>query len=314
MRAALASVTCTMAVVLVVGQVVGQAHADDLAKARKLFQTGLAKEAAGDWTGALSIFREVAEIKTNHIVRFHIALCLEKTGKLVGAIEQFALAKAQAEKEGGTDAELTVANAKKHLDSLRSRVPAVRVVRPAAPGARLTIDGQIVSFDAVVPLDPGAHRVAVEAPDHAPFERDVTLVEGVTTPVAVEPRLDPIAPDKAPAGPAPPSAADTTPDRTLPWVLGGVGAASLIGAGVFYGLRASTLSELDASCSARVDCDPSKRDLADRGRTYTIVGNVLLGVGLASIGAALTIVVLTPAKRPVALVAGPTHVGVRLTF
>lgn len=309
MRAALAAVTCTMAVV-----VAGQAPADDLAKARKLFQAGLAREEAGDWSGALSLFREVAAIKTNHIVRFHIALCLEKTGKLVEAIEQFALAKAQAEKEGGTDAELTVANAKKHLDALRARVPAVRVARPTTPGARLTIDGQAVSFDAVIPLDPGAHHVVVEAPDHARFEREVTLVEGVGAPVSVEPRLDPIAPAKPAASGVTPSIADTTPDRTLPWVLGGVGAASLIGAGVFYGLRASTLSDLDASCSARVDCDPSKRDLADRGRTYTIAGNVLLGVGVASIAAAVTIVVLTPSKRPVAVVAGPAQIGVRVCF
>lgn len=297
------------------------AFAEDIAKARKLFAKGLAQEEAGGWAEALVTFREVAAIKTNHIVHFHIALCLEKTGKLVEAIEQFALAKAQAEKEGGTDAELTVANAKKHLDLLRQRVPAVRVSKPPAAGARLLVDGVPASFGAVIPLDPGAHTIAVEAPEHARFEQTLTMVDGTTAPVEVLPRLvrtaEPPPPSKPPllTTDAPP------PDRTWTWVLGGFGAASLAASGVFYGLRASTLNELEAACDANGEhCDPSKRGLDERGRTYTIAGNVLLGVGVASVGAAITIAALTPGKSSrgapptVALIASPTLMSLRLSF
>lgn len=306
-----------LASVATVVAVSAPAFGEDIAKARKLFTKGLEQEEAGAWSEALATFREVATIRTNHIVRFHIALCLEKTGKLVESIEQFSLAKAQAEKEGGTDAELTVANAKKHLDALRGRVPSLRVSKPAAPGARLSIDGDAASFDAAIPLDPGVHVVVVEAPEHARFEQRVTLVEGVATPAAVEPKLVPVAataPAPRPSVPVGPDVA--APGRTWSWVLGGVGVASLAGAGVFYGLRASTLNELEAACDAnREHCDPSKKGLDDRGRSYTIGGNVLLGVGVVAVGAAITIAVLRPTPQTqVALLTAPSTVSLRVSF
>lgn len=300
------------ALVLVAAPALGE----DIAKARQLFAKGLEQEESGQWADALATFREVAAIRTNHIVRFHIALCLEKTGKLAQAVEQFALAKAQAEKEGGTDAELTVANAKKHLDVLRIRVPAVRVSKPSVAGARLSVDGEAASFDAAIPLDPGTHAIVVEAPEHERFERSVTLVDGTIVPVGVEPKLVPLPKgDKPKANPI--ATTDVpAPDRTWTWVLGGVGVASLAGAGVFYGLRASALHDVESTCDVNgANCDPSKRSLDDRGRTYTIAGNVLLGVGIASVGAAITIAALSPARGPtVALIPSPTAMLMRLTF
>jgi len=316
MRARACAVLVAPALVVIVAPAFGE----DIAKARKLFNKGLAQEEAGAWGDALATFREVASIKTNHIVRFHIALCLEKTGKLVDAIEQFSLAKAQAEKEGGTDAELTVANAKKHLDVLRIRVPALKVVKPSVAGARLLVDGEPANFDAVMPLDPGTHTVVVDAPEHARFERSVTLVDGTIVPVSVEPKL--VANAEPESKPKPKATVVTTdvppPDRTWTWVLGGVGVASLAASGVFYGLRASTLNELEASCDPNGQhCDPAKHDLDERGRTYTIVGNVLLGVGIASVGAAITIAAVTPSRSSpatVALITSPTTVSLRVSF
>lgn len=296
--------------------VASPALADDVAKARKLFTQGLELEEAGKWGEALSTFKEVAAIRVNHIVRFHIALCLEKTGKLVEAIEQFALAKAQAEKEGGTDAELTVANSKKHLDILRMHVPALKVQKPGAPGARLTIDGETQSFDAVVPMNPGAHVVVVDAPDHTKFERSITLVDGNVVPVDVAPNLEPVTTPGKGKEPTKVVTDVSPPDRTWSYVLGGVGLASLAAAGVFYGLRSSTLHDLEASCDPNgANCDPSKRDLDDRGRTYTVAGNVLLGVGVVAVGAAVTLYVLTPTpKSQVALVGSPTAMSLRIRF
>jgi hypothetical protein len=46
-----------------------------LAKAREEFRRGLALEAAGDWSGALAAFKEVALVKSTPQVRFHIAQC-----------------------------------------------------------------------------------------------------------------------------------------------------------------------------------------------------------------------------------------------
>jgi hypothetical protein len=272
------------------------AAASDLATARKLFEEGIKLEEAGNWSGALAKFRDVAKVRTNHIVRFHIALCLEKTGKLVDALSEFSFAKVLAEKEGGTDADLTIANATKHIDALRARVPSVQVKKPRE-GAVLRIDGASALFDATLPLDPGEHAIEVRVESYKPFMKTVTLIEGVRDPVIVEATLEPMPVVVAPPPPPKPVLVDTPPDRTVAYVVGGLGVASLIGAGVFYGLRASTLSDLDATCKNRADCDPDKRALDDRGRSYTLAGNVLLGVGVAAVATSVVLVLVQPSRK-----------------
>lgn len=273
----------------------------DLAAARKLFDEGIKREEAGDWPTALAKFREVAAIRLNHIVRFHIALCLEKTGKLVDALSEFSLAKVQAEKEGGTDAELTIANATKHIDVLRARVPSVRVERPTVV-AVVTIDGAPALFDSATLLDPGAHVIEVRAETYKPFMKRVLLVDGVRESMVIAPVLEPIAIAKPP----PPVVVDAPPNRTATYVLSGIGIASVAAAGVFYGLRAATLSELDGTCVDRADCDPSKRALDDRGRRYTLAGNVLLGVGVACVATAVVLIVLEPRRKTTVAVGAGT--------
>lgn len=284
--------------VLGVGSGRAEPSSTELAAARKRFVEGIQREEAGDWAGALEIFREVAAVKANHIVRFHLALCLEKTGRLVDALEAFAQAKVQAEKEGGTDAELTIANAKKHVDALRARIPSVRVDRPHAAGATIAIDGAPALFEAAIPLDPGVHRVQVAAPGHLAFVSTVTLVDGAIEPVVVTPTLVKVAAaapvaSSAPTRDVPPRAGTST----WTWIAAGASVASLAGASVLYALRASTLAELDASCAPdRSACDPAKRGLEDRGRGYTIAGNVLLGVGAAAATAAIVLFATEPSK------------------
>jgi hypothetical protein len=76
--------------------------------------------------------------------------------------------------------------------------------------------------------------------------------------------------------------------RTMGYVAGGVGIASLVTAGVFIGLRQKTLSDLDARCSGKV-CPPGSQSTIDRGRLYTGIaeGTVAFGVVGLAVGAAL---------------------------
>jgi hypothetical protein len=282
---------------LVAGVARAEPTAAELATARKTFEEGIALEAAGDWAGALAAFRRVAAVKTNHIVRFHVALGLEKTGRLVEALGEFALARVQAEREGGTDADLTIANAKKHVDAIRARLPSVRIEQPAIDGVALTIDDRPVETNllgAAIPLDPGAHVIVVRAPGHRAFTARVELVEGRTEPVVIGPALEPIA--TARPRREVPERSDA-PSRTWTWISGGVGAASLIGAGVAYGVRQSALSDLTEVCEGdRTACDPARRDLDDRGRRATAVGNVLLGVAAIATTTAIVLLLVEPSK------------------
>ena len=54
--------------------------------AREQFAQALSLQTAGDWAGALTLLKEVAAIKPTPQVRFNIALCEEKLGRLVAAL------------------------------------------------------------------------------------------------------------------------------------------------------------------------------------------------------------------------------------
>jgi hypothetical protein len=77
-------------------------------------------------------------------------------------------------------------------------------------------------------------------------------------------------------------------------VLGGAGVASLIGAGVMYGLREGALGSLRTACPPGMDdklhCSPAVRDsvqgLQSDAQTFTVTAGVLLGVGVVAVGGA----------------------------
>src|SRR5262249_18247542 len=93
-----------------------------------------------------------------------------------------------------------------------------------------------------------------------------------------------------------------------PYIVGGVGAASLVTSGIFFFLRQGTISDLDAACPKRVGCDPSLESKAQSGRTYGTVAFITLGVGIAGLGTGAALLLLDkPAKsQEKALLVTPT--------
>lgn len=264
----------------------------ELAAARNLFEEALALEDAGRWDQALERVKKVAAVKTTAAVRFHLALCNEKLGHLVVAFNEFGRAEAEAAAEGSPDAQRIESNSRKHAADLKARIPTLIVRLPSGLGdARVRIDGAPVGaalFGTPIPLDPGAHVVDVDAAGQAPFSQRVELEERARDRV-VDVVLVPRAEDE-PLGSRPSAS-------PWPWITLGIGAASLAGAGVMYGLRASAISDLDAACApARSQCPDDKSDLHQRGKTYNLAGNVLLGVGVVALGTSVALFVLTPAR------------------
>ena len=74
--------------------------AAELKKARAQFQQATELEQAKNWTAALQAFREVGQVRMTPQVRFHIAVCEEKLGRLVAALGGYELALADADKVG----------------------------------------------------------------------------------------------------------------------------------------------------------------------------------------------------------------------
>jgi hypothetical protein len=273
----------TLACALLGGQAPAWAQdAAELKRARAQFQQATELEQAGNWTAALQAFREVGQVRMTPQVRFHIAVCEENLGRLVAALGGYELALADADKVNPDFKGEVEANVSK----LRARIPKLVIERGAgANAAAIELDGVAVGDSSVgveVPLDPGPHAVTAKAPNRKPFETSVTLKERETTRVEIV--LEELPPELLRTGVAPPP--EKPPSKVVPLVIGGVGVASLIGAGVLFGLRQSTLSELEEACPSRKNCDPGKESRYDDLKFYHYGSMVTLGVGVAAVGTA----------------------------
>ena len=293
-----------------------QATPEELAAARQLFKEGKDLEKQKSYEGALEKFKKVAGVKMTPQVRFHIALCEENLGHLVDAINGFALAADEAKRAGSTATEVAE-NAPKRAEALRRRVPTLRLdVTGKVLTSKILLDGAPVAaslLGVAMPIDPGNHAVEVQnAAGKATFHKDLKLEEKAAQRLEIAVNDVEVIAAKVDAAPPP---APPSPERSrAPVILaGGVGVASLIASGVFFGLRAGTISTVAASCADPVNYTGCK-DTADAraamasGRTYSTLTSVTLGVGLAGLGAAGILWFVTSPKKA----AAPTKAGVML--
>jgi hypothetical protein len=255
----------------------------ELKKARAQFQQATELEQAGNWTAALQAFREVGQVRMTPQVRFHIAVCEENLGRLVAALGGYELALADADKVGA-DFKSEVED---NVTKLRARIPKLVIERGAgANAAAIELDGIAVGDSSVgveVPLDPGPHAVTAKAPNRKPFDSSVTLKEEETTHLEV--KLEELPQDLVRGGGA--VLTEKPPSKVVPFVIGGVGVASLIGSGVLFGLRQKTLSELEHACGADgKHCPPSEQSRYDDLKFYHYGAEVTLGVGIVALGTA----------------------------
>jgi len=300
----------------------------ELAEARDKFQKARHLEDGGQWSEALELLQRVAEVKMTPQVRFHIALCEENLGRLVSAINGFELAADEAKQSGALATDVQE-NAPARAEALRKRVPHIHLtVKGRLTSSRILLDSAAVAPALVgsnIPVDPGTHAVDVETDGKNAFHKEVTLAERAMEDVEL-PIDDPEkTAGTTPAG-SPTTAATVAPPAVkseglsfpppLPVLIaGGVGVASLIGAGVFFGLRQSTISEVRDTCTDPDHdrgCDDRKKDVADRGATYTIVGDVLVGVGAAGVLAAGVLWFAVPSLGQSGSNAAPNRTSVRV--
>jgi hypothetical protein len=262
--------------------------AAELAAARELFAKGVALEESHQWSEALDQFRKVAAVKVTAAVRFHLGLCLENTGKLVDALNEFNRAEAAAT-PGDPDAALIVEKSKKHLSELEARIPRVVVVAPSdAHDVEVLLDAAPVApslYGTGIPVDPGAHVVRARAPRRLSFERSFDASEHASTTIEIVLPEDPNAPPET-TGTSSTSAASHGPGA-WPWIVGGVGVVALAGAGILFAQRASALNDLENACPSHRDCPGDQQSTYDRGRRDAILGDVFLGVGVAAVAVAI---------------------------
>ncbi len=293
-RAALLALGISMAAVPWAGPVQAEPTKQELAKAREDFRKGLELEAANDWAGALASFEAVAQVTMTPQVRFHIARCQHRLGNLLEALGGYKWAshEASTDPKAATDPKLAelIREADAGIAEIEAKIPKLTIERgKGAEAASITLDGVALGETSVgkaMQVNPGGHTIDYSLPDGRSGHKVVTLQEGDTQTVELSfPTAAKPAPTSAPtttAAPPPPPPVEKK-SNVVPWVLVGAGGASLVASGVFYLMRSSAISDLDAKCVNNV-CPSSLRDTGDKGKTYTTLGNVTLGLGLVGAG------------------------------
>lgn len=286
-----------------------ETSAEALKRAREQFGQALALQTAGDWAGALLLLKEVAAVKSTPQVRFNMALCEEKLGRLVAALGDYELAATDARAE---KAEQVAEEVEVRLEALRARIPKLTLKRGAgADTAIVAVDGVSLGDQVIgspMPTDPGPHTVDATAPGFKPFRRSIRLAEQQSETVELVLEAEPPPPPPVTRG----GGRQDVGRSPLPgYVVGGIGVASLGASGIFFGLRAGKISDLDKVCDDH-QCPASAQSDISAGKTYTTIANVTLAVGVAAVAGGLVLVLTSGPRSEPSVALAPAPGGAQL--
>jgi hypothetical protein len=148
-------------------------------------------------------------------------------------------------------------------------------------------------------VDPGKHVIRAKAPGHLPHEESVTLAEGESKTL----EIPPLKPEPVPEAPAasssepPPPPPPPSKRKTLGYVAGGVGVASLA-VGAFFGLRTlSKKSESDKECPSPTTCSARGAQANEDAYAAATFANIGVGLGIVGLGVG-TYLLLTAKPAP----------------
>jgi hypothetical protein len=298
---------------------------DNTAFAQQRFTRGSALYDAHDYAHALDEFRASIELYGSPNTRLYLARCLRELGRLDEAVPEFE----RAMREAGDRARLdpryvqTRDAAQAELLPVEARVGRLTLTIPEVPeGAVIRVNHRTVPVAALgiaMPVMPGAVTITIEASGYEPEERRTDVAAGREATVGVVLRRRPqsegvteVGALRRPDGVVRPRGG---PRRSLAWIGVGVGATGLAAFAGFYVLANSRYDDLAARCAAG-GCATIAQSDVDGGRTYQVLTNVALGIGIAGAAAAVTLFVVgRPAEAPPVVVSfGPRSVSVGGSF
>ncbi len=308
---------------LTLGLTARGAGADTTGDAKDLFARGRELRQQGDCTSAVLAFRKAFELYPAGLGSLrNIAECEERLGHFASARRAWldlkrALVGNDDRKYGGwsTDAEEAAAALAPKLATL--------VIEVEGPDPHVSVDGEPLDPKLIsTPLerDPGRYIVRASAGrGGSAVEESVELEAGATRRVKLRPPLLTAA-TAAPAATATTTSATRattgttgstpSPYATAGWILVGVGATSLVGAGISLAVRQYAVSNLDAACPTHAGCDPSLQSTVDRGNTASVLFDVLGAAGVACVAGGVALVLTSSPAAPASVSISPTGVSV----
>lgn len=277
---------------------VAAAQQTDKVLAEALFREGRDLMEQNKVTEACTKFAESYRLDSALGTLVNLALCHEKDGKTATAWAEFndAASAAAAEKD---DRE---AFARRHVTSLEAEMPRVRLkVAPAIAAlgnVEIKLDGHALgkaAWSTLLPIDPGEHQLRASADGKKSFESKMTIARGAGVTELVVPVLedapktiDVVLPKEEPA--------PKSGQRTLGYVVAGVGLAGLA-VGTVFGLSAiSAKGDRDQRCSHGL-CDAEGLDKDSSARTSATVSTISFIAGGALLVGGAVLVFTAPKSQ-----------------
>jgi len=264
----------------------------DKAAAETLFQAGITMMSQGKYAEACMKFAESQRADPSSGTLLNLASCYEKTGKPASAWATFKEAAVMARSLGQTEREAT---ANGRIAAIEPTLSMLRIDAGDMPGMVVRRDGLEVgrgSLGVPIPVDPGDHVITAAAPDHEEWKATVTVgpnadAKAVTVP-PLRKKAEPISGGIGGGGGDAAEPASGSGLRTAGIVVGGAGIA-VIGVGaIFGGLALGDRGDADAFCPGK-KCSPEGKERIDSASTKALVSTLGFGLGLAAVGAGVTL-------------------------
>jgi len=274
----------------------------DSASADALFEAGREALDRGDVAVACQRFEESNRLESAAGTILNLANCREKLGQLASAWQRYreALQKLPPGDE-------RVALAREHATALEPRVPRLTIVlgSGAPADAKVYRDGVELggaSLGLPLPVDPGRHEVTVSAPGRTESRVVVEIKESEQRELTVEAGAADSAVGTSSAdssstlGPLRDKSDDGSGQRTLGFVIGGVGIAGLA-VSMVAGVQAlDKKNTVEDECQQNL-CSQAGLDAADSGKTWITVSNVAFAVGAVGVGVGAVLVLSSGSSR-----------------
>jgi hypothetical protein len=277
-----------------------QAPESNQRMAQSLFDRARTLMADGNYSEACPLLAESQKLDPGGGTLLNLAVCHDKQGKTATAWTEYHEALSLAIHDGRDDRKQI---ASERIAALDGKIPNVVFELPAnARAATLTIEvdgARLPSFSAPLPIDPGEHTLVATAPGFVTSSQRFSVSPAESKRIRIA-ELVPVAPEPTPiqpvmpiVQPAPPPATETRPSRAS-WIVGGLGGAALVGAGV-TGIFALVADKQSKDHVAKAGCLPERdfcqnpdeladaRSARDRAKTLAWVSTGALVVGVAAV-------------------------------
>ena len=306
-RFAATAVACSLSLALALpAPPAGAQSATDSATAESLFNEALALLANKKIAEACPKLEASQRLDPGIGTLLYLADCYQQAGRTASAWGTFREA-AYLAKSAKDDREEVAVESARNLEPKLSYLT-VQVTPP--PGLTLEVrrDGQVMQdalWNTAIPVDPGAHTIEASAPGKKPWSTTVNVGEGPRQESVAVPALEdaPIAPPVAPvpmSAPPPQPPHTTSTQKTLGWVLLGVGSAGLMTGGVLALLARGDNNDAEAECRPDLIrlCNPKGVELGNSAHAKATWAGISAGIGIAALGTGVTLLLIAPPTSP----------------